>query len=88
LLRVDPERCFFTPPSKAGLGAAEWVKYRIRQILFKNINEFSPEPVPSDVEKMKKNEMSKLSVHTFTALFSPGSRFQTGCLGKQKLYKL
>ena len=26
LLRVDPERSFFTPPSKAGLGAAEWVK--------------------------------------------------------------
>jgi hypothetical protein len=25
-LRVDPERRFFTPPSKAGLGAAEWVK--------------------------------------------------------------
>ena len=25
LLRVDPERRFFTPPSKAGLGAAEWV---------------------------------------------------------------
>jgi len=25
-LRVDPERCLFTPPSKAGLGAAEWVK--------------------------------------------------------------
>jgi len=23
-LRVDPERGFFTPPSKAGLGAAEW----------------------------------------------------------------
>ena len=29
LLRVDPERHFFTPPSKAGLGAAEWVKRRI-----------------------------------------------------------
>jgi hypothetical protein len=26
LLRVDPERRFYTPPSKAGLGAAEWVK--------------------------------------------------------------
>jgi hypothetical protein len=26
LLRVDPERRFFTPSSKAGLGAAEWVK--------------------------------------------------------------
>jgi len=26
LLRVDPERRFFTPPSKAGLGVAEWVK--------------------------------------------------------------
>jgi len=26
LLRVDPERRFFTPPSKAGLGAAEWVR--------------------------------------------------------------
>jgi hypothetical protein len=25
-LRVDPERCFLTPPSKARLGAAEWVK--------------------------------------------------------------
>ncbi len=25
LLRVYPERRFFTPPSKAGLGAAEWV---------------------------------------------------------------
>jgi hypothetical protein len=25
LLRVDPERRFCTPPSKAGLGAAEWV---------------------------------------------------------------
>jgi hypothetical protein len=24
-LRVDPERRFFTPPLKAGLGAAEWV---------------------------------------------------------------
>jgi len=24
-LRVDPERRFFTPPSKAGLGATEWV---------------------------------------------------------------
>jgi hypothetical protein len=28
LLRVDPERRFFTPPSKAGLGAAEWVKFK------------------------------------------------------------
>lgn len=26
-LRVDPERRFFTLPSKTGLGAAEWVKY-------------------------------------------------------------
>jgi len=26
LLRVDPEWRFFTPPSKAGLGATEWVK--------------------------------------------------------------
>jgi hypothetical protein len=26
LLRVDPEPRFFTPPLKAGLGAAEWVK--------------------------------------------------------------
>jgi hypothetical protein len=25
LLRVDPERRFLTPPSKAGLGAVEWV---------------------------------------------------------------
>jgi len=25
-LRVDPERRFFTPPSKMGFGAAEWVK--------------------------------------------------------------
>jgi hypothetical protein len=25
MLRVDPERRFFTPPSKAKLGAAEWV---------------------------------------------------------------
>ena len=24
-LRVDPERRFLTPPSKAGLGAVEWV---------------------------------------------------------------
>jgi len=24
-LRVDPERRFFTPPSKAGFGAVEWV---------------------------------------------------------------
>jgi hypothetical protein len=32
LLRVDPERRFFTPPSEAGLGAAEWVNknYEIR----------------------------------------------------------
>ena len=29
LLRVDPERRFFTPPSKAGLGAAERVKSRL-----------------------------------------------------------
>jgi protein involved in polysaccharide export with SLBB domain len=28
LLRVDPERRFFTLPSKAGLGAAEWVKMK------------------------------------------------------------
>jgi len=27
LLRVDPERRFFTPPSKAGLGATEWVNF-------------------------------------------------------------
>jgi hypothetical protein len=27
LLRVDPERRFFTPLLKAGLAAAEWVKY-------------------------------------------------------------
>jgi hypothetical protein len=27
LLGVDPERCFFTPPSKAGLGAVGWVKW-------------------------------------------------------------
>jgi hypothetical protein len=26
LLRVDSERRFFTPPLKAGLGAAEWAK--------------------------------------------------------------
>jgi hypothetical protein len=25
LLRVDPERRFLSPPSKAGLGAVEWV---------------------------------------------------------------
>ena len=25
MLRVDPERRFLTPPSKARLGAAEWV---------------------------------------------------------------
>jgi hypothetical protein len=25
LLRVDPERGFLAPPSKAGLGAVEWV---------------------------------------------------------------
>jgi hypothetical protein len=25
-ISVNPERRFFTPPSKAGLGAAEWVK--------------------------------------------------------------
>jgi len=29
LLRVDPERRFLTPPSKAGLGAAEWVKNKL-----------------------------------------------------------
>jgi hypothetical protein len=29
LLRVDPERRFFTPPSKAGLGAAEWVNKQV-----------------------------------------------------------
>jgi hypothetical protein len=28
LLRVDPERRFFTLPSKAGLGTAEWVKVK------------------------------------------------------------
>jgi hypothetical protein len=28
LLGVDPERCLFIPPSKAGLGAAERVKVR------------------------------------------------------------
>jgi hypothetical protein len=27
LLRVDPERRFLTPLSKAGFGAAEWVNY-------------------------------------------------------------
>jgi len=32
-LRVDPERRFFTPPSKAGLGAAEWVKLEIFNLL-------------------------------------------------------
>ena len=32
LLRVDPERRFLTPPSKAGLGAAEWVKRRNRKV--------------------------------------------------------
>jgi hypothetical protein len=31
LLRVDPERRFLTPPSKAGLGAVEWVKSFQRQ---------------------------------------------------------
>jgi len=29
LLRVDPERRFFAPPSKVGLGAAERVKLMI-----------------------------------------------------------
>jgi hypothetical protein len=29
-LRVDPERRFFTPPSKAGFGATEWVNYKMR----------------------------------------------------------
>jgi hypothetical protein len=24
-VKVNPERRYFTPPSKAGLGAAEWV---------------------------------------------------------------
>jgi hypothetical protein len=28
LLRVDPERRFLTPPSKARLGAVEWVNER------------------------------------------------------------
>jgi hypothetical protein len=28
LLRVDPERRFTIQPSKAGLGAAEWVKFQ------------------------------------------------------------
>jgi len=31
LLRVDPERRFFTPPSKAGLGAAEWVNVDLEE---------------------------------------------------------
>jgi hypothetical protein len=30
-LRVDPERRFLTPPSKAGLGAAEWVNEGFRK---------------------------------------------------------
>jgi hypothetical protein len=28
LVRVDPERGFFSPPWKAGLGAAEWVNQK------------------------------------------------------------
>jgi hypothetical protein len=34
LLRVDPERGFFTPPSKAGLGAAEWVNFFLFSYFF------------------------------------------------------
>jgi hypothetical protein len=30
LLRVDPDRRFLTLPSKAGLGAAKWVKINTR----------------------------------------------------------
>jgi hypothetical protein len=39
LLRVDPERHFFTPPSKPGLGAAEWVNTikRIRGIPYRQL---------------------------------------------------
>jgi len=33
-LRVDPERRFSTPPQKAGLGAAEWVKFSISNIKY------------------------------------------------------
>jgi hypothetical protein len=33
LLRVDPERRFFTPPSKAGLGAAERVNQPLQIIM-------------------------------------------------------
>jgi hypothetical protein len=54
LLRVDPERRFSTPPSKAGLGAAEWVNhpsqeevvggyssvYEIQFLLLHLVNEF------------------------------------------------
>ena len=32
-LRVDPERRFFTPPSKAGLGAVEWVNPALERAL-------------------------------------------------------
>jgi len=34
LLRVDPERPFSTPPSKAGLGAVERVKWIIYKVLY------------------------------------------------------
>jgi hypothetical protein len=37
-LRVDPEQRIFTPPSKAGLGAAEWVN-QIKPLIFINWNQ-------------------------------------------------
>jgi hypothetical protein len=40
LLRVDPERRFFTPPSKGGLGAAEWVNFFVAYFSLKRPDSF------------------------------------------------
>jgi len=54
LLRVDPERRFFTPPSQAGFGATEWVKdLSITEMSFTS---------PSDTELTLKREENQLTL--------------------------
>jgi hypothetical protein len=59
LLRVDPERRFFTPPSKAGLGAAEWVNKNCENMNIKGrdgeqLHEYSLRDNPKSSQRLLK----------------------------------
>ena len=62
-LRVDPEQRHFTPPSKEGLGAAEWVK---GSLSFETLREKGVESLERGEEEMSKIFTSLLGNQRFT----------------------